>query len=70
MLLAGSSGEEINEVKEMLKAEFDMTNLEPAQKILGIEIKSDRKKGLLKLSQCSYLEKVLQRFGMSNSKPV
>ena len=67
MLLAGSSGEEINKLKEMLKAEFDMKDLGPAQKILGMEIERE---GLLKLSQCSYLEKVLQRFGMSNSKPV
>lgn len=31
-MLADSNGEEINEVKEMLKIEYDMKDLGPAQK--------------------------------------
>ena len=49
----------------MLKAEFEMKDLEAAKKILGIKIQRDRKKGLLRLSQSSYIEKVLQRFGIN-----
>jgi len=41
-----------------------------AKRILGIEIKRDRKKELLYLSHELYLKKVLERFGMSKSKPV
>ncbi|KAM7461045.1 hypothetical protein LguiA_029166 [Lonicera macranthoides] len=47
-----------------------MKDLGGARKILGMEIVRDRKRGQLCLTQRQYLEKVVARFGMENSKPV
>ena len=47
-----------------------MKDLGPAKKILGMEITRDRSKGKLCLTQKSYLERVLRRFGMHNSKAI
>ena len=45
-----------------------MTNLGEAETILGIRIYRDRSKRLLGLSQEKYIDKVLKRFSMENSK--
>src|SRR5215813_4254981 len=45
-----------------------MKDLGEASYILGIQILRDRKKWLLAMSQASYIDKILVRFGMQNSK--
>nr|GFB78429.1 retrovirus-related Pol polyprotein from transposon TNT 1-94 [Tanacetum cinerariifolium] len=50
--------------------EFDMKDLGPAQKILGMEIIRDKKHGKLFFSQKSYIEKIISRFGTSLAKSV
>ena len=45
-----------------------MKDLGEAAYILGIKIYRDRSKRLLALSQKTYLEKILKRFNMENSK--
>lgn len=47
-----------------------MKDLGPAEKILGMEIRRDRKLLKLELSQEGYVEKVLKTFQMDKSKPV
>ena len=47
-----------------------MKELGAAKKILGMDISRDRQAGKLFLSQNKYIEKVLDRFNMSNCKPV
>ena len=47
-----------------------MKDLGAAKKILGMEIERDRNGGKLYLTKKSYIEKVLERFGMKNAKPV
>ena len=47
-----------------------MKDLGAAKNILGMEIKRARKGGKLYLTQKSYIEKVLERFGMKNAKLV
>ena len=47
-----------------------MKDLGAAKKILGMEIYRDRQAGKLYLTQKSYIEKVLERFGMKDSKPM
>jgi hypothetical protein len=64
MLIAAKSMKEITTLKAQLISEFEMKDLGPAKKILGIEIKRDRKSSLLFLSQEKYIEKVLHRFNM------
>ncbi|KAL0318291.1 UNVERIFIED_CONTAM: Retrovirus-related Pol polyprotein from transposon TNT 1-94 [Sesamum angustifolium] len=50
--------------------EFDMKDLGATMKILGMEIHRDRDLRKLWLSQRGYVEKVLDRFGMSKAKSV
>ena len=69
ILIVGKCKSEIDEMKEVLKSEFEMTDLGEAKKILGIEIKRKRP-DMLMLSQEEYLRKVLKRFNMDKSKPV
>ena len=63
-LIACQAKYEISQVKNSLPSEFDMKDLGPARKILGMEIMRNRKSKTLFLSQKRYLTKVLQKFGM------
>lgn len=45
-----------------------MKDLGEVSYVLGIKIIRDRKKKLLALSQASYIDKVLSRYSMQNSK--
>ncbi|GJR57614.1 putative polyprotein [Tanacetum coccineum] len=62
--------DEVKKLKILLNTEFDMKDLGAARKILGMEIIRDRKHGKLFLSQNSYIEKIISRFGMSSAKLV
>ena len=70
MLIASGDKQEIRSVKESLSKEFEMKDLGKASRILGMDIIRDRKKGILKLSQENYLEKVLKSFNMTEAKAV
>ncbi|KAG8478240.1 hypothetical protein CXB51_028177 [Gossypium anomalum] len=70
MLIAAKYKGEIRKVKAQLSEEFEMKDLGPAKKILGMEILRDRKASKLYLSQKGYIEKVLCRFNMQSAKPV
>ena len=58
----------LSNVKEWLSKQFQMKDLGEASYVLGIQIIRDRKNRLLALSQASYIDKVLTRFSMQNSK--
>ena len=70
MLIVGHDAKKIQILKEELNKSFAMKDLGPAKHILGMKITRDRKKEKLWLSQERYVQKVLERFNMSNSKPV
>lgn len=70
MLVAAKDIKEVQKLKELLSSEFEMKDLGPAKRILGMDIFRDRNNGILKLSQGSYLCKVLKNFMMEESKPV
>ena len=67
---AGSSIEEINNLKKQLSKQFAMKDLEAAKQILGMRIIRDKANGTLKLSQSEYVNKVLSRFNMNEAKLV
>ena len=46
-----------------------MKDLGDASFVLGIQIQRDRSQGILRLSQRSYIDKLLKKFGMQDSKP-
>ena len=58
MLLACKDKSQIQEVKRILKSEFDMMDLRNARRILDMEIVRNREDRTLFLSQKGYLEKV------------
>ncbi|KAI3723297.1 hypothetical protein L2E82_34775 [Cichorium intybus] len=68
ILLMGNDIPTLQDVKAWLGKCFAMKDLGEAAYILGIRILRDRKKRLIGLSQGTYLEKVLKRFSMENSK--
>lgn len=70
MLLVGNDKEVIHDLKTQFSSKFDMKDLGTANYILGMEIKRDRAKRKLWLNQRKYVEKILQRFNMQDSKPV
>eukprot|EP00253_Pinus_taeda_P016938 PITA_16938 len=68
MLLVGNDKEIIQDLKTQLSSKFDMKDLGAANYILGMEIKRDRAKRKLWLNQRKYVETILQRFNMQDSK--
>ena len=70
LLLASSSRDLLDELKEEFCKRFEMKDCGRARVCLGLEIVRDPSRGLLHLNQTRYAEKVLERFGMENSSPV
>ncbi|WVY99473.1 hypothetical protein V8G54_015558 [Vigna mungo] len=70
MLVAGLDMDEIKSLKQQLSKEFDMKDLGPAKRILGMQITRDKQKCILQLSQTEYINRVLQRFNMRDAKAV
>nr|GEY87452.1 hypothetical protein [Tanacetum cinerariifolium] len=58
----------LQDVKSYLGRSFAMKDLGEAAYILGIKIYRDRSKRLIGLCQKAYIEKILKRFYMENSK--
>ena len=56
--------------KENISKAFAMDDRGEISYILGMEVKRDRAKKVLTISQKAYLESVLTRFGMQNCNPV
>uniref|UniRef100_A0A8R7JZD3 Retrovirus-related Pol polyprotein from transposon TNT 1-94 n=1 Tax=Triticum urartu TaxID=4572 RepID=A0A8R7JZD3_TRIUA len=70
ILIASNDKSTLMEVKTWLSSKFDMKDMGEASYVLGVEIRRDRRKRMLGLSQKAYLNNVLQRFSMENCKPV
>jgi len=70
MLIVVKSMSEVNKLKTLLSREFNMKDFGTAKKILVIDIHRDRATWRLWLSQHNYVEKMLERFNMNNTKPL
>nr|CAN83337.1 hypothetical protein VITISV_004574 [Vitis vinifera] len=68
ILLASNDSDLLIETKHMLSTHFDMKDLGEASYVLGIKILRDRANGVLKLSQRTYIEKILKMFNMGNCR--
>jgi hypothetical protein len=68
ILLIGNDIPMLQSVKTSLNKSFSMKDLGEAAYILGIKIYRDRSKRLIGLSQDMYIDKVLKRFNMEQSK--
>ena len=67
-LLIGNNTEFLDSIKGYLNKNFSMKDLCEAAYILGIKIYRDRSRRLSGLSQSTYLDKVLKKFKMDQSK--
>jgi hypothetical protein len=70
MGLISESLERILQDKEALSRFYQMTDLSEMGWILGIRITWDREKGTLALSQEKFIREILERYRMSNSRPI
>ena len=68
ILLIGNDVELLKSVKDYLNSKFSMKDLGEAAYILGIKIYRDRSRRLIGLSQSTYLDKILKKFRMDESK--
>ena len=69
IILANNDIDLLHKTKRFLVNNFEMKNLGEASFVIGIHIHQDRSQGILVLSQKNYIEKVLKKFGMQDSKP-
>jgi hypothetical protein len=68
LIITGPSEESIVAVKDLLKSQYEMTDLGAVNWILGMEVICN--KDSLAISQALYVTKVLEKFGMIDSNPV
>ena len=68
ILLIGNDVPVLQGIKIWLSSQFSMKDLGEASYILGMRIYRDRSKKLLGLSQSTYIDTMLKRFSMKNSK--
>ena len=70
LILFAKSRLKVDKMKDQLRAEFEMKGLGSLRYFIGIRIQRDREQGKLRIDQKGYIEMILQRFEMENSKPV
>ncbi|KAK8663809.1 hypothetical protein V6N13_083614 [Hibiscus sabdariffa] len=68
ILIIGNDIPTLQSIKTWLSSCFSMKDLGDAAYILGVKIYRDRSRRLLGLSQSTYIDKVLKRFSMEESK--
>ncbi|KAK8585371.1 hypothetical protein V6N13_076245 [Hibiscus sabdariffa] len=68
ILIIGNDVHTLQSFKTWLSSCFSMKELGEASYILGVKIYRDRSRRLLGLSQSTYIDKVLKRFSMEESK--
>ena len=70
IVLGGRSEAKMNAVKKELSQKFEMKDLGPLHHFLGVKVIQDHLTEIIWIGQPSYTEKMLQKFGMYDSKPV
>src|SRR5260370_13083225 len=70
LTLACNNLSALNELKSQLKAKFEMRDLGELKYILGLEIKRDRSKQKIYVSQHKHTLDILRRFNHDHSRPV
>nr|GFA72331.1 hypothetical protein [Tanacetum cinerariifolium] len=68
ILIIGNNIPRLKEVKDHLGKCFFMKDLREAAYIMGIKIYRDRSRRLIGLSQSAYIDKILKKYNMHNSK--
>ena len=68
ILLIGNDVGMLTTVKVWLSQQFSMKDLGEASYILGLRLYRDRSKRIIGLSQSAYIDKIVKRYSMENSK--
>ena len=68
ILLIGNNFEMLSKVKIYLVTQFQMKDLRETQYVLGIKIIRDRKNKIIALSQENYIDNILSKYNMQDSK--
>ena len=68
ILLIGNDIEFLNSIKGYFNKNFSMKDLSEAAYILGIKIYRDISRHLIRLPLSTYLDKILKKFSMDQSK--
>ena len=66
ILLSTNDTDMLIETKQLLFSHFDKKDLGEATYVLGIQILHDRPSGILRLSQHTYIERILKMFNMQS----
>jgi transposase InsO family protein len=69
LLLVTNHMGQLKSIKAALHSRFEMKDMGEAEFILGVQIRRDRAKRQLYLSQAEYVRTVLERFDMQDCKP-
>ncbi|KAA3462736.1 Retrovirus-related Pol polyprotein from transposon TNT 1-94 [Gossypium australe] len=69
MLIVAKDPSKIERLKTMLNSKFEIKDLGATKKNLRMEISRDQRSRKFFLSQQGYIERILERFGMQDSKP-
>jgi len=59
------SPERVSELKKLLHAKYEMTDLGPIRQFLGLEIEQDHENRLLYVHQSQYIHNLLETYGLS-----
>ena len=70
LIVAASNMNLIKAFKQAMSGHYQTKDLGECRWVLGMEVKRDRKNRILELLQTSYMEQVLDRFGMTDCNPV
>lgn len=70
MLLIGQNSVTLSSIKEKLKFKFEMKDLRPTRKILGMKINMNRIKEKLFLTQKTNIENGVKNFSLYDTKLV
>ena len=70
LLIISDSLDRVNETKRGLETHFEMTDLGEVCWLLGVEIRRDRAKRTLSLSQGAFVKTIVGRFNLEDANPV
>jgi hypothetical protein len=69
MTIFASNDDVMSEIKEEFKKHFTITDLGELKQVVGFEVTQDKNGQFIKITQKQYIKKILEKFGMENSKP-
>jgi hypothetical protein len=68
-IVANTMGE-INEIKDHLRSNFEMTDLGEVSWLLGLDIQRDRTMHTISIGQQAFIDTILARFNLTNARPL